>query len=83
MLTRHIRESLQVTPGPFPDFWVGPGDEAMFFLGPTLLIEAISPLSAHAHSLVPRPHPLSHEEKRSGEPSPISWASARFCDNVT
>ena len=27
MLTRHIRESLQVTPGPFPDFWVGPGDE--------------------------------------------------------
>ena len=29
MLTRHIRESLQVTPGPFPDFWVGPGDEAM------------------------------------------------------
>ena len=29
MLTRHIRESLQVTPGPFPDFWVGPGDEAI------------------------------------------------------
>ena len=28
MLTRHIQESLQVTPGPFPDFWVGPGDEA-------------------------------------------------------
>ena len=28
MLTRHIREFLQVTPGPFPDFWVGPGDEA-------------------------------------------------------
>ena len=28
MLTLHIRESLQVTPGPFPDFWVGPGDEA-------------------------------------------------------
>ena len=28
MLTRHIREGLQVTPGPFPDFWVGPGDEA-------------------------------------------------------
>ena len=26
MLTRHIRESLQVTPGPFPDFWAGPGD---------------------------------------------------------
>ena len=32
MLTRHIREFLQVTPGPFPDFWVGPGDEAR--LGP-------------------------------------------------
>ena len=31
MLTRHIRESLQVTPGPFPDFWVGPGDEARPF----------------------------------------------------
>ena len=29
MLTRHIWESLQVTPGPFPDFWAGPGDEAM------------------------------------------------------
>ena len=28
MLTRHIRESLQVTPGPIPDFWAGPGDEA-------------------------------------------------------
>ena len=27
MLTWHIREFLQVTPGPFPDFWVGPGDE--------------------------------------------------------
>ena len=24
-----------------------------------------------------------HEEKRSGEPSRFSWASARFCDNVT
>ena len=23
-----MREFLQVTPGPFPDFWVGPGDEA-------------------------------------------------------
>ena len=31
MLTRHIRESLQVTPGPFPDFWVGPGDEASIY----------------------------------------------------
>ena len=28
MLTRHIRESLQVTPGPFPNFWAGSGDEA-------------------------------------------------------
>ena len=28
MLTQHIWESLQVIPGPFPDFWVGPGDEA-------------------------------------------------------
>ena len=27
--------------------------------------------------------PPSHEEKRSGEPSRISWASARFCDGVT
>ena len=27
--------------------------------------------------------PPSHEEKRSGEPSRISWASVRFCDNVT
>ena len=30
VLTQHIREFLQVTPGPFPDFWVGPGDEAMW-----------------------------------------------------
>jgi len=28
MLTQRIQESLQVWPGPFPDFWVGPGDEA-------------------------------------------------------
>ena len=28
MLTQHIPESLQVTPGPFPDFWVGSGYEA-------------------------------------------------------
>ena len=28
MLTQHIRKSLQITPGPFPDFWAGPGDEA-------------------------------------------------------
>ena len=34
-------------------------------------------------SLVPRPHPPSHEEKWSGEPSRISWASTHFCDNVT
>ena len=33
-------------------------------------------------SLVPRPPP-SHEEKRSGEPSRISWASGRFSDSVT
>ena len=28
LLTQHIRESLQVTPAPFPDFWLGLGDEA-------------------------------------------------------
>ena len=33
MLTQHIRESLQVTPVPFPDFWVGPGDEARVSAG--------------------------------------------------
>ena len=38
MLTRHIRESLQVTPGPFPDFWVGPGDEAMCSHGSCLYL---------------------------------------------
>ena len=27
--------------------------------------------------------PSSHEEKRSGEPSWISWASAHFCNSVT
>ena len=37
MLTRHIPESLQVTPGPFPDFWVGPGDEASQVLGESLI----------------------------------------------
>ena len=41
MLTRHIRESLQVTPGPFPDFWVGPGDEATTVMGvPYLFLSA-------------------------------------------
>ena len=30
MLTWHIRESLQVTPGPFLDFWAGPGDKARY-----------------------------------------------------
>ena len=34
---------------------------------------------AHEASLVSRPH----EEEQSGEPSRISWASARFCDVVT
>ena len=47
MLTRHIRESLQVTPGPFPDFWVGPGDEAM--ASPSKLL--------HCASLIPRQAP--------------------------
>ena len=40
MLTRHIQESLQVTPGPFPDFWVGPGDKAKTEPGFTILIRA-------------------------------------------
>ena len=29
LLTQHIREFLQVWPGPLPNFWVGPGDEAI------------------------------------------------------
>ena len=32
MLTQHIQEFLLVTPGPFPAFGVGPGDEAMSVL---------------------------------------------------
>ena len=32
LLTQHIWESLQVTPGPFLNFWVGPGDEANWML---------------------------------------------------
>ena len=28
MLSQHIQESLQMTPGPLPVFWVGPGEEA-------------------------------------------------------
>ena len=28
LLTQHISEFLQVTPGPFPNFWVGAGDKA-------------------------------------------------------
>ena len=27
--------------------------------------------------------PPSHEEKRSGELSPVSWASTHFCNSVT
>jgi len=29
MQTQHVQESLQVWPGPFPNFWTGPGDEAI------------------------------------------------------
>ena len=29
MLTWHIQDFLQVTPGTFPEFWDGPGDKAM------------------------------------------------------
>ena len=25
--TQHIQDFLQLTPGPFPNFWVGPGDK--------------------------------------------------------
>ena len=35
-----------------------------------------------AGGLVPRPYPLTRE-KRSGEPSLISWASAHPCNSVT
>ena len=34
-------------------------------------------------SVVSSPDPPSHEEKRSGEPSQITWASALFCGSVT
>ena len=37
----------------------------------------------NGQQLVSSPDPPSNEEKRSGEPSRISWASAHFCDNVT
>ena len=51
MLTRHIRENLQVTPGPFPDFWVGPGDEATPFVARVFLCKNTS--------LSPPPPPIS------------------------
>ena len=50
MLTRHIRESLQVTPGPFPDFWVGPGDEASKHLGDGLTMDVVKP---HPNNVTP------------------------------
>ena len=34
LLTQHIWEFLQVIPDSFPDFWVGPGDEATAHAGP-------------------------------------------------
>ena len=30
LLTQHMQELLQMWPGPFPTFWVGPGDKATF-----------------------------------------------------
>ena len=67
MLTRHIQESLQVTPGPFPDFWVGPGDEATINLGHlnsgqicSYQLELLV-LSSGYFSLVPRPRPLTRK----------------------
>ena len=30
--TAHIQQFLQVTPGPFSNFWVGPGDKATLVL---------------------------------------------------
>ena len=47
MLTRHIGKSLQVTPGSFPDFWVGPGDEA------TLHIHTHSHTHTCTHTVTP------------------------------
>ena len=45
---------------------------------------AQSPLARQTLAPQSRPQtPPSHKEKRSGEPSRISWASARFCNNVT
>ena len=44
-----------------------------------------SPRSKAPPSSTPSPCPKappSHEEKRSGEPSQISWASAQFCSSV-
>ena len=66
MLTRHIRKSLQVTPGPFPDFWVGPGDEAtstppdvlsslLLLLLLLLTYPSFSPLSSTPPDVLPSP----------------------------
>ena len=49
MLTRHIRESLQVTPGPFPDFWVGPGDEASLMWVSIGLVQAFNHMTEGAY----------------------------------
>ena len=38
LLTQHIQESLQVTPGPLPDFWPGPGDESKGREAPRVLL---------------------------------------------
>ena len=43
MLTQHIREFVQVTPGPFPNFCVGPG------LVQTCFDRSNQTLSFHVH----------------------------------
>ena len=43
---------LQVTPGPFPDFWVGPGDEANIFVLRSCNFLGQSPMTiVHAQNL--------------------------------
>ena len=119
-----LRESLQVTPGPFPYFFGGGGEGGKGGICPLLpeyyppppplelanaaqvvgirLVMApqtfqpsntyscadlkilVSHFQILASNSGERPQtPTSHEEKWSGEPSRISWASAHFCDSVT
>ena len=58
VLTQHIRESVQVLPGPFSIFWVGAADKTISILSrPSLFPSFLSPSLGTLHALSPTTQP--------------------------